>query len=50
MSLQELLALYRQVSTGCGSCRRIVSRYERTLTLTDADRRHLEYCIMRADV
>ncbi|HOT29237.1 MAG TPA: hypothetical protein PLU72_13710 [Candidatus Ozemobacteraceae bacterium] len=50
MSLQELLALYRHVSTDCGSCRRIVSRYERTLTLTDADRRHLEHCIMRADV
>ncbi len=50
MSLQELLALYRQVSTDCSSCRRIVSRYERTLTLTDADRRHLEHCIMRADV
>jgi len=49
MSLQELLALYRQVSSSCPSCRRIVSRYERTLNLTDTDRRHLEFCIMRAD-
>ncbi|HEY9068875.1 MAG TPA: hypothetical protein VIV61_01390 [Candidatus Ozemobacteraceae bacterium] len=49
MSVQELLALYRHAATTCSCCRRIVARYERSLTLTDSDRRHLEYCIMRAD-
>ncbi len=47
MSAQELMALYRIKSPSCPCCKRIVSRYEKTLRLTTDDLRHLEGCLMR---
>ena len=46
MSVQELMALYRISAARCADCRRIVSRYEKNLRLSEADRQHLERCIL----
>ncbi|MFZ2956008.1 MAG: hypothetical protein WA705_03830 [Candidatus Ozemobacteraceae bacterium] len=46
MPVQELLAIYRSCADRCQTCRRIVSRYEKTLRLSDPDRKHLEFCIL----
>ncbi|MBF0502209.1 MAG: hypothetical protein HQM09_18860 [Candidatus Riflebacteria bacterium] len=45
MPVQELLAIYRSCADRCQTCRRIVSRYEKTLLLSELDRKHLEDCI-----
>ncbi|HNV72199.1 MAG TPA: hypothetical protein PKO06_21000 [Candidatus Ozemobacteraceae bacterium] len=48
MSVQELLALYRcQDHPTCPICRKIVLRYERSLNLSDADRLHMQKCILQ---
>lgn len=47
MCAQELIALFRFSGNTCPSCRRIVTRYERTLQLTDGDISHLETCILK---
>jgi len=46
MCAQELVALFRFSGNNCPACQRIVSRYERTLNLTDEDMEHLEKCIL----
>lgn len=46
MCAQELVALFRFSGNKCAACQRIVSRYERTLNLTDEDMEHLEQCIL----
>lgn len=46
MSVQELLALYRTSAALCPDCRRIVSRYEKHLRLSEAEREHLENCVL----
>ena len=46
MCAQELVALFRFSGNSCPSCQRIVSRYERTLHLTEEDMEHLEQCIL----
>jgi hypothetical protein len=46
MCAQELVALFRFSGNSCPACQRIVSRYERTLNLTDDDMEHLEQCIL----
>jgi hypothetical protein len=47
MCAQELVALFRFSGNSCPACQRIVSRYERTLNLTDNDIEHLENCILK---
>ncbi|MBF0547493.1 MAG: hypothetical protein HQM08_23840 [Candidatus Riflebacteria bacterium] len=50
MSVQELVALYRLAcKSGCPSCRKIISFYEKNLKISDADRRHLEACILNTN-
>lgn len=47
MCAQELIALFRFSGNSCPACQRIVSRYERTLKLTDNDIEHLEHCVLK---
>jgi hypothetical protein len=49
MCAQELIALFRFSGNSCPACQRIVSRYERTLKLTDKDMEHLESCMSRKE-
>jgi len=47
MCAQELIALFRFSGNSCPACQRIVTRYERTLQLTEKDMEHLEGCILK---
>lgn len=52
MSIVEVLALYRSTCSGrsaCEACRRIVTRYEKTLSMSERDRHHLETCLLKAE-
>ncbi len=47
MCAQELIAIFRYSGNTCPACQRIVTRYERTLQLTEKDMEHLEGCILK---
>ncbi len=47
MCAQELVALFRFSGNTCPSCKRIVSRYEKTLILSDDDIEHLQVCVLK---
>ena len=47
MCAQELLALFRFTNNSCPACQRIVTKYEKTLKITDKEMLHLEGCILK---
>jgi len=42
MCAQELVALFRFSNKSCPSCNHIIGKYEKSLTLSSDDMKHLE--------